>query len=278
MADRTVADAFVPGHITGLFTVHRDEDPRKAGSRGAGLTLTDGVRVTVSPAEETTVRVDGEEAVVDSVDRVLAEFGVDAAVQIRTELPLGMGFGLSGGMALGTALAANDAFERAHTENDLVAIAHEAEVEAGTGLGDVVAQARGGMPIRKKPGAPPHGELDGIPARGRVEFLTVDELSTPDVLREKPDVITAAGTDALQFLEDRPTREQFMDASQQFAREVGLLTPELEAVIDSVAATGGTASMAMLGETAFAFGTDLSDAGYDPTVSAIHPAGATLCE
>jgi pantoate kinase len=32
--------------------------------------------------------------------------------------------------------------------------------------------------------------------------------------------------------------------------------------------------MAMLAETVFAFGTGLSDAGYDPDVCGTHPAGA----
>jgi len=67
-------------------------------------------------------------------------------------------------------------------ENELIRIAHEAEVGRGTGLGDVVAQARGGVPIRLEPGAPGVGELDGIPADARVEYVTFGELSTEDVL------------------------------------------------------------------------------------------------
>jgi pantoate kinase len=36
--------------------------------------------------------------------------------------------------------------------------------------------------------------------------------------------------------------------------------------------------MAMLGETVFALGTGLSDAGYDPAVCGTHPGGASLVE
>jgi pantoate kinase len=67
-----------------------------------------------------------------------------------------------------------------------------------------------------------------------------------------------------------------MAASHQFATDVGLLTDELAAIIEDVNASGGQASMAMLGETVFALGTDLSDAGYDPAVTAIHRPGATI--
>jgi pantoate kinase len=45
-----------------------------------------------------------------------------------------------------------------------------------------------------------------------------------------------------------------------------------------VAEAGGEASMAMLGETVFATGTGLTDAGYDAEVTAVHPGGATLLD
>ena len=41
---------------------------------------------------------------------------------------------------------------------------------------------------------------------------------------------------------------------------------------------GGEASMAMLGETVFALGTGLSDAGYDPRVCRTYPTGASLVD
>ncbi len=278
MSDPPAVSAFVPGHITGLFTVHREEDPLRSGSRGAGISLTNGVTVEVRPATETEIRVDGSVATVDAVDRVLAGLDTVGDIRISTDLPLGAGFGLSGGMALGTALAANEVFDLARSENELIRVAHVADVEAGTGLGDVVAQARGGMPIRRAPGAPPHGELDGVPSRGRVEYLSFGELSTPDILSDRPEIITTAGTNALDHLETRPTPERFMTASRTFAAEVGLLTQELADVIDVVESSGGSASMAMLGETVFALGTDLSAAGFDPEVTAIDPTGATILE
>lgn len=278
MADRTASSAFVPGHITGFFTVHRTDDPLESGSRGAGLTLTDGVTVEVRPTEEPTVEIDGEPVDIESVTRVLDALDVDAAVSVETDLPLGSGFGLSGGMALGTALAANEVFDLARTENELTSIAHRAEVEAGTGLGDVVAQARGGMPIRVEPGGPSFGELDGIPVAGRIECLTFGELSTPDILQERPGLITEAGSTALESLLERPTADRFMVASREFADSVGLVTPAIDEVFETVDENGGTASMAMLGETVFALGTDLSGAGYDPLVSAIDVTGGTLLE
>jgi pantoate kinase len=273
---REEATAFVPGHVTGFFSAHPDDDPTKAGSRGAGLTLTDGVEVTVEPADEPTVVLDGEPIDVDPVTTVLETLDASARVEAESDLPLGAGFGVSGAMALGTAFATNHVFERKLSRNELVTIAHGAEVQAGTGLGDVVAQAHGGIPIRLEPGGPQTNALDAVPARARVEYVTFGELSTADVLAGDTEQLSVAGKKALSRIVREPTLLSFMYASRQFAREAELLTPDVEAAIEDVAAADGQASMAMLGETVFALGTGLSDAGYEPSVCATHPAGAVL--
>lgn len=273
---RDEATAFVPGHVTGFFSAHPDDDPTKAGSRGAGLTLTDGVTVTVGPAEDTEIRLDGNPIEVEPVSTVLETLEATARVEAESEVPLGAGFGVSGAMALGTALAANRVFDRRLSENELVTIAHGAEVRAGTGLGDVVAQARGGIPIRLEPGGPAHNLLDAVPARARVEYVTFGELSTEDVLSGDTERLTVAGKAALSRVVEEPTLASFIFASRRFAREAGLLTENVREAIEDVADAGGQASMAMLGDTVFALGTGLTDAGYDPSVCATHPAGAVL--
>ena len=311
---RQRATAFVPGHVTAFFSAHPAERPAAAGSRGAGVTLADGVTVTVSaagepggsdavgePGESDAVgeadefaepvgsrTIDDEAGSIGAVEDVLAELGAtDVDVAIETDLPIGAGFGVSGAAALGAALAANDAVDRGRSENELVRIAHEAEVSRGTGLGDVVAQARGGVPIRLEPGAPGVGDLDGIPATARVEYVTFGELSTEAVLGGDTAALSAAGADALDRLRADPRLPTMMDAARAFAREADLLVPEVAEAIAAVEESAGDspekydaygAAMAMLGRTVFALGTGLSDAGYDPEVCRIDAAGARLVE
>ncbi|MFB6121093.1 MAG: pantoate kinase [Halobacteriaceae archaeon] len=264
------ATAFAPGHVTAFFSVHRHEDPVRAGSRGAGVATSDGVTTTVTPADETTVTLNGAETVIEPVERVLDTLGVTAHVVCETTLPLGAGFGVSGAAALGTAFAADAAVEMGHSENRLVTVAHVAEVQSGTGLGDVVGQARGGLPVRLDPGAPTQGRLDGVPATGRVEYLTFGDLSTAEVIEGDVTDLSAAGARALDSLRDRPTPARLVDAGRAFAREADLLVDEVRAVLDAVP----EASMAMLGRSVFAFGTALTDAGYDASVCEIDHAGA----
>ncbi|RLM59706.1 sugar kinase [Halobellus sp. Atlit-31R] len=273
------ATAFVPGHVTGFFSAHPDADPSVAGSRGAGVTLSHGVDVRIERGGgDAAVTLNGEATSVDAVSGVLdALDATDASVAAETPLPLGAGFGVSGAMALGTAYAVNAAYDRARTENELVTVAHCAEVEAGTGLGDVVAQARGGLPIRLDPGAPGHGRLDGVPASPRVEYLSFGSVSTEEVLSGDTRALTAAGERALSDLRERPTPARLVSLSRRFAREADLLTDHVADAVAAVRAAGGDAAMAMLGDTVFAFGRDLSAAGYDPEVCSVHAAGATLC-
>jgi pantoate kinase len=276
------ATAFVPGHVTAFFSAHRDDDPTKAGSRGGGLALSDGVRVTVSRTDgrdaDPGLFLDGDPTDMRSVARVLQALRVEEArIEAATPLPLGSGFGVSGATALGTALAAGQVYGRPLSEDELVTVAHGAEVAAGTGLGDVVAQARGGVPLRLEPGAPEHGRLDAIPSGPRrVEYLALGQLSTEEVLAGDTDRLSAAGERAVAAVAGEPTVEMFMHAARRFAREAGLLTDEVRAAVEDVSDAGGEASMAMLGETVFALDTGLTDAGYDPVVCEVHQAGAVL--
>jgi len=271
-----VAQAFVPGHLTGFFTTHSDSDPTRAGSQGGGIALSAGVTVTVHPAAQAEVVLNGSTVELAAVERVLETLNTRAVVRGVTDLPLASGFGVSGAMALGAALACNAAFDRQLSTNELVTIAHGAEVQAGTGLGDVVAQARGGVTVRLEPGGPHHNVLDGIPADERVEYLALGDLPTADVLGGNTDPIDEAGTRALSTVVEEPTMDSFMRASRRFSRESGLLTTDVREVILDVNEAGGQAAMAMLGKTVFALDSALSAAGHDPAVCQIHQTGATL--
>jgi len=190
------ATAFVPGHLAGFSGVHRADDPTEAGASGGGLVVSDGVRVTVGPADEgdLVVELNGDPAEFGAVSRVLRALRVPGArVEAETPLAPGTGFGVTGALALGTALAANAAFGRALSADELVTVAHGAEVQAGTGLGDVVAQARGGVPLRLEPGGPQANVMDGIPARPRIEYHSLGGLDTDTVLTEAGQEVTTAG-------------------------------------------------------------------------------------
>lgn len=272
--------AFAPGHVTGFFTVERADDPMESGSRGAGIALSDGVTVTVRPAEERAVYLDDVSVELAAVEAVLDALRATVEVRAETPLPVGAGFGVSGATALATALATNDALDRGLSVDELTALAHGAEVKAGTGLGDVVAQARGGVPIRLEPGAPRYNQLDGVPTPPRtVEYHSLGDLETADVIGDGTDRITTAGRRALSEIVDEPTLERLTQAARKFSREAELLTPDVREVIADVNEAGGDAMMGMLGETVLALEDGLSQAGHDEAVATtIDRCGARLVE
>ena len=266
----------VPAHITGLFSVHPADDPLSAGSRGAGVTLANAITVQIEPAEATSLSINGVETSVPAVEYVINELGTSVRVIANVEVPLGSGFGVSGALALGTAIGINATCETGKSENTLVGLAHAGDVRANTGLGDVVAQHRGGAPIRLEPGAPGFGRLDGIPDRSHVQWLTRGELPTEDILTGDTASIDRAGATALDRLRERPTLDRLLAESVRFSREAGLLTDELETIIGDVEAAGGRAAMAMLGHTVFAFDEDLTRAGYDATTHPMASGGVRI--
>lgn len=274
-SDRPV-QAFVPGHVTAFFSPRWHDDPARTGAIGAGITLSDGVTVRAEPADETAITLNGRGIEMAPVEAALAELDATVNVMADSPLPVGAGFGVSGALTLGAALATNHVSDVGCTENELVSIAHRAEVRASTGLGDVVAQARGGVPIRLEAGDPDHGKLDGVPGPARIEYLAFGELSTSDVITGDTEALSAAGERALSGLTERPSLQRVFELGRRFAREADLMTPRVEAVIGDVRSAGGDATMAMLGETVVALGSGLSDAGYDAQSCTTCPGGAAL--
>ena len=272
--DRVRAEA--PGHLTAFFSVHHDEDPRRSGSRGAGIAVADGVSVTVQPVDGVTLN-DGP-ADIEAVDRVLQTFEVPLQASVETELPIGMGCGVSGAAALATALAADEATGAGISRDELITRAHVADVTAGTGLGDVVAQAVGGATIRVEPGAPPFGELRRLPAEGRVEYLPLGQISTTEVLAGDTDQLTRDGEAILAELLEEPSLERLIDLGHQFAEQIDVIDAELDTVLTAIDASGGRACIGLLGRTVVAPGDALTRAGYDPVVTRIEPRGAAVVD
>lgn len=168
----TVARAYAPGHVSGLFAVHDDSpDLLRKGSRGAGWSIDKGAWAEVQETDETVFLVNGhpDDAPVTKYALDLLCPGRPLAVDIRLDLPVGQGFGMSASGTLAACLAAAN-LHGIEPEKALEA-AHQAEVWSGTGLGDAVASWFGGGELRLKPGCPPHGWAMQIAVPQGTQFL-----------------------------------------------------------------------------------------------------------
>jgi pantoate kinase len=258
------AEAFVPGHITGFFEAFLTGDALTSGSRGAGVVLSKGVltRVEVRRASEPSmvVELNGESCECGVSERVaralLRRCGSGYALKIShsTRLPVMQGFGTSAAGALGTAIALNEALGLGMSAVELGRIAHCAEVECRTGLGDVIAQLTGGLVVRTRAGAPGIGEVRKFYSSSElVVFLVGKGVSTREVLSspEKLERINRTAQSCLEELLKAPNPERFLSLSKKFALETGLARGKVREAIQELEDCGIEASMAMLGDAVF---------------------------
>ena len=257
-------EAFCPGHVTAFFEVVDDPDPRKKGSRGAGLCLSLGVRTVARVREDSRpsldVIVNGKRQkadVTESVARkILRDRGYEAKILSESPLPVSQGFGVSAAAALSTAMALDDALGLGMPRDELIAIAHETEVECGTGLGDVVPASLGGMDLRLEPGAPAHADVRKIPVEADLLLAVLGpEIPTRSVLRDSMKIaaINRAGASCVDAFSNGPSLDRLFELGARFAEETGLAS---KIVLEVIRASRmfGRATMAMLGNSVFATG------------------------
>ena len=242
--------AYAPGSVTTVFAPPTGDSDR---SSGGSVAIRDGVVVEVGePAGQPRVTVDGVERSFEPVSLVLGRLDAEFDVDVRPAVPIGCGFGASGAATLATALAANEHGGLGHSRDALVGAAHAAEVEAGTGLGDVFVQERGGIVVGTA------GGVDRTESDERLEYAALGELSTSDVLGdpEAMERIRRAGERTLAELPADPSLSDLVGRSWPFARETGLVTRRVGQEVERVREAGGEATMAMLGETVVATGVE----------------------
>lgn len=258
------AKAFSPCHITGFFQPYISENPIFSGSTGAGIVLSSGVvtEVELEESEKTEVEIFANsqpcrcEVTESVIKHLLGNSGYKITVRHELEMPMMQGFGVSGAGALSTALALNKALKLGLEREELGRIAHIAEVENLTGLGDVIAEYWGGFIIRQKPGAPGIGEVLRLEEEAEVYCFVVDSrVKTRDVLGTKK----ISCEPFLRKLLKKPDLNYFMKLSAEFARVSGLITPGVERALKLLEEAGIRASMCMLGGSIFSFSEDAKD-------------------
>lgn len=256
-----MTDAFAPAHITGFFAVRPDPDPMKAGSVGCGFCLEKGVAASIKQdTEELVIKFNNEPIKFPTVEWVIEKLlgpEPQITVDLKCDVPLGFGFGVSGAAALSSAFAIRSEFDLEMDITQLAAVAHVAEVVNRTGMGDVAGQCAGGMAIRTGPGAPGLGTVEHISVKSmNISWVCLGEISTASVLDDESTMqaVNRAGERALKFLIKDPGVENFMSLSKEFAVETGLISLRALEAVEAVEANGGIASMAMLGDTVFALG------------------------
>ena len=239
---------FVPGHVTGFFNIENHEISLKNGSCGAGFLLSRGVKTTISPSDKISIDVNqGDEIVIEEVLKILE---IDDTFKITQDiqLPIGAGFGTSAASAFSLTLAINEFLNLGYSQELCGQIAHMAEINLGAGLGDVVF----------------------------IAYKTFGTIKTSDIISDPHhrEVLSQVGLKYLELFEKETTLENFLSFSNSFSIETELMSDEVRNLVDYFNSSEDIlgSSMAMLGNTVFAFAYD-EDAFKDLDIEDLH-----ICE
>lgn len=234
---------YSPAHITGFFTIHKSDDPLRSGSTGAGICISGGVRSEVTASESSRPGVslvcNGRAASSPTCESVLSQLlphlRYSIKVKMESILPANYGYGISASSALSLALAVNEALGLGLAPRELGSIAHVAEVENMTGLGDVIAEMVGGLEVRVAPGAPGVGvakqvpiERDTVVVSTPVTEYPTNKMITDPIFVER---INGFGARALESFLESPTLENFMVQSRRFWEGVGVVGGSILSVL-----------------------------------------------
>ncbi len=239
--------AMCPGYLTGIFWIGEGD------AAGAGFAIDKLMRTDVSEKKggRATIMINNVENAAPVSKSVLRKyFGLGCKpglleIKHSTEVPIGFGLGMSAAGALSLSLSLNELLGAGFSRKECVKIAHDAEVECGTGLSGVDAAAVGGALARRslneQPFALPFDERE-------LEIAFFTPIKTADVTKsaEWKKKVNDAGKKALDALDRERTWDMFLSAARQFSQQSGLAgwcAPEM--------AANPRASMAMLGHTLF---------------------------
>ena len=248
---------FVPAHITGFFNIENHDISLKNGSCGAGFLLSKGVKTTISPSDKLTIDVNQGDFSV--VHEVLSIMDIEDSFKILQDiqLPIGAGFGTSAASAFSLALAINEYLDLGYSKELCGQIAHMAEVNLGSGLGDVIAQTGHGLVLRESSGAPGIGEIKSFNQDVYIAWKSFSGINTSTIINDssQKELISDVGLKYLEYFIEKPSLVNFLDFSYKFACETNLMTSDVKNLCDYFNSLDDIlgSSMAMLGNTVFAF-------------------------
>ena len=263
------ATAFCPAHVTGFFKAHLDDNQNNLenlGSMGAGFSIKQGVttRVKIETRNDQksnfeissygyqSDKTDVSEYVLNEFLR-LGEFSTKFfKIEHDISIPVGYGLGSSGAVALSLSFALDQALKTKLDKTTIGQIAHNAEVNCKTGLGDVLGSFHGGFEIRVKPGAPGIGYVEKITTDNiSIIMICFSPISTNKFIKEHLSQINGLGGKMVNRLLESKNYEHFQDMSLEFAKYVDVMTPRMQKLVNELSKNNIKCGIALFGETIF---------------------------
>ncbi|MCX8166461.1 MAG: hypothetical protein N3E37_01250 [Candidatus Micrarchaeota archaeon] len=249
-----VAIAYSPCHISGLAVLYRDS------SVGAGFCIEEGMmtKVSIKPTQNKVIAkffynnlpLESPATSLRVVKKYAQEYGkpFELTVNHYCSLPIGYGLGISGAAAISLSYALNYALNMNLSEKDVVRIAHNAEVEAKTGLSTVIGLSLGGLVIRPKH---KFRDIQRKSVNDTIYILPVAPISTKQIISTDmwKSKVNMYGRKAMRIFLSEKSIDSLIQASRYMAIETGLA--ELNSFFYKYITSNKDCGMAMFGFTLF---------------------------
>jgi pantoate kinase len=256
-----VSEAFCPAGISSFFEICNFDpstgeeiaDPARIGARGGGFAIARGVkaRVSVKNSDRNQIEIhihsrpDLEGQTTRwGLERVLEKSTTKLNVRadIKVDVPIGAGYGSSAAGTAAACLALADAAGISTTYNELGRITHVAEVVNRTGLGTAAAVFVGGFVLVTEPGAPGVGAVDRLlfPKDHSIICAFLEPLPTRDALArmDLASKVNPSAQRAMKKILETSDLRTFLSESRRFGQEIGLESPEVTRLIDTMISGG----------------------------------------
>ncbi len=263
------ATAFCPAHVTGFFKAYLNDNQNNLenlGSMGAGFSIKQGVttRVKIESKnnQKSNFKITTKGYQSDKTD--ISEFILNEFLKLGKfsnkffniehdiSIPVGYGLGSSAAVALSLSFALDQALETKLDKISIGKIAHNAELNCKTGLGDVLASFHGGFEIRVKPGAPGIGRVEKILTEEiSIIMICFSPISTNKFIKERLSQINGLGGKMVNKLMESKNYEHFQEMSLEFANYIDVMTPKMQKLVSELFENNIKCGVALFGETIF---------------------------
>jgi pantoate kinase len=226
----------VPHHITSIWIPYRRKDVSKTGSRGLGLVVSPKLKMCLFkdsiPEPYTCVR---------EIEFLRSHLNKgNRNIGVKTVLPPGYGYSVSAATLIAYFLLEGYISSRKGFIESL-RMAHAAEIEGKSGLGDVLAISYGkGIAFRVKEGSPGIGLVESFHIPSSISILSIynGRMHTVELLNMYSNKTRRLALSLLRIFENNPGFDKFLEISREFTLKAKMHSFNQDKLIEIESAPG----------------------------------------
>lgn len=221
-------------HISAFWLPLYRKSPLETGSVGAGFLVSPSAKLCY-PGKSFPFKKKPKQ--ISVINRRL---GLKESIPFsyKDPLPHSVGYSVSATLSLSYSFASFMYLSKKPMIGEICRLAHIAEVESGTGLGDVSAICGGrGVVVRLTPGGPGYSNVDSIVVdieKYRIVTSVIGKIRTSVLLKKLSNLIEIEGAKAYEEFLAEPSVENLIELGKRFSIKIGMMSVELDKELSTI--------------------------------------------